>query len=456
MKKNIFKINLFLKLLIFIFLFFLSVLSFPLLINFETKKSFYEEIISQALHDNVKIEGKIDYSFSQGPKIHFENLIFENSNQQLNGNINSLAALINPLDFFTNKIKFHRIYIEKGSLSVTQNYINSFIVQNHLLKKLNFKNIDIKIYNNFSEIQFDNSSGNLQFSKNQLNFIKSQGDFGTLKYDFLFQNEKIRFEMPEIKFNIIYNINKINKTPVIQVQYANEILFPQFKNISAKSEINYKPNLKKINFNNIIVTSSIFSGNGSIELLYEQDLFTRSKFSFYRTNFNNLELKKLSNFFQKNLFLISNDINASIEIELSNIILYKNYFDNIKLYISFENGDIILHNIDFASDKNFLSIKGRIIKDNNDRLMFFESKFKTEDLKKLCVQICKSKIQKNNLEVDFVGSFNIGKSKFNLDQIKGLNSFAKADLSTINTSLNKLIDGNFEKALFLDNYLSLF
>ena len=284
------------------------------------------------------------------------------------------------IDFFTNKIKFHRIYIRKGSLSVTQNYINSFIVQNHLLKKLNFKNIDIKIYNNFSEIQFDNSSGNLQFSKNQLNFIKSQGDFGTLKYDFLFQNEKIRFEMPEIKFNIIYNINKINKTPVIQVQYANEILFPQFKNISAKSEINYKPNLKKINFNNIIVTSSIFSGNGSIELLYEQDLFTRSKFCFFRTNFNNLELKKLSNFFQKNLFLISNDINASIEIELSNIILYKNYFDNIKLYISFENGDIILHNIDFTSDKNFLSIKGGIIKDNNDKLMFFERKFKTGDL----------------------------------------------------------------------------
>ena len=206
----------------------------------------------------------------------------------------------------------------------------------------------------------------------------------------------------------------------------------------------------------MIVTSSIFSWNGSIELLYEQDLFTRSKFSFYRTNFNNLELKKLSNFFQKNLFLISNNINASIEIELSNIILYKNYFDNIKLYISFENGDIILHNIDFASDKNFLSIKGRIIKDNNDRLMFFESKFKTEDLKKLCVQICKSKIQKNKLDVDFIGSFNIGKSKFNLDQIKGLNSFAKADLSAINTSLNKLIDGKFEKALLLDNYLSLF
>ena len=31
--------------------------------------------------------------------------------------------------------------------------------------------------------------------------------------------------------------------------------------------------------------------------------------------------------------------------------------------------------------------------------MFFESKFKTEDLKKLCLQICKSKIQKNKLEV---------------------------------------------------------
>ena len=43
-----------------------------------------------------------------------------------------------------------------------------------------------------------------------------------------------------------------------------------------------------------------------------------------------------------------------------------------------------------------------------------------------------------------------------VDEIKGLNSFAKADLSTINTSLNKLIDGKFEKALFLDNYLSLF
>ena len=88
--------------------------------------------------------------------------------------------------------------------------------------------------------------------------------------------------------------------------------------------------------------------------------------------------------------------------------------------------------------------------------MFFEIKFKTEDLIKLCVQICKSKIQKNKLEVDFIGSFNIGKSKFNLDQIKGLNSFAKADLSAINTSLNKLIDGKFEKALLLDNYLSLF
>lgn len=456
MKKNIIKINLFLKLFVFFILFLLSIVSFPFLINFENKKNIYEEILSKTFNTNIKIEGKISYSFSKGPKINFENIIFENSNQQISGNVNSLVVLINPLDFFSDKFKFYKIYLEKGSLSAHEDYLNSLISKNNFINKLNFINIDIKIFNNFSEIPLDNSSGNLKFVKSRLHSIKSQGDFGTLKYNFNFQNDKIQFEIPEIKFNIIYNINKINSTPVIQIQYANEIVFPQFKNISAKSEINYKSNLKKINFDNIILTSSIFSGNGNIELLYEQDIFAKSKFNFYRTNFNNLDLKKISNFFQKNLFLFSSNFNGNFVLEFSNIILHKNYFDNIKLNVSFENGDIILNRIEFISDKNFFSIKGRVIKDNNDRLMFFESTFKTEDLKNLCMLICKSKIQNNKFKIDFIGSFNIGKSKFSIDEIKGSKNYTKDELNIMTTNLNRLIDGKFEKALVLDNYLSLF
>ena len=59
MKKNIIKINLFLKLFVFFILFLLSIVSFPFLINFENKKNIYEEILSKAFNTNIKISSKI-------------------------------------------------------------------------------------------------------------------------------------------------------------------------------------------------------------------------------------------------------------------------------------------------------------------------------------------------------------------------------------------------------------
>ena len=177
---------------------------------------------------------------------------------------------------------------------------------------------------------------------------------------------------------------------------------------------------------------------------------------FGRTNFSSILDSSWVSFFNKDLFKIAKLINGNIKVKFRNIILEDDYFDNLNIDVTFNNGDIILNNVDFISDDHSFNLSGRFVQNENDFLLFFNSKFSTNQLKKLCNKYCQPKALKDNYSMEAKGIFNIKKSKFYIDDFFSSKRLTKVELDKLNQDLNSIFAGNLEKVFVLKNFLSLY
>ena len=123
------------------------IFSLPWFVNLNSYKSSLELELSSFLKTGVKIEGDISYSLKTGPKLNFENIIFDgDSSKELSGNINVMAVSISPLVIFNKKVFFKKINMIEGSISIPMSYIQVLISKNQMeLEKVNINNVSIKI-----------------------------------------------------------------------------------------------------------------------------------------------------------------------------------------------------------------------------------------------------------------------------------------------------------------------
>ena len=457
MKKK-FSINKFF-LITFSILFTLFVLIFitPFFLNLNALKSLVELELNSAFSTSSTIEGNIIYSLKTGPKLNIENTVFNKDNDEgLNGNINQIQISVSPFNIFQKKINFMKIKITDGSLSIPEDVAKLLITKNaNNLKKLNIENVSIKIFNKQSEIQIDNNEGTISYKDEQVSGASISGIIGNLNYNVKFDSNKLDFSIPKIKFNVEYLFNKENNFPsLVQIKSASNLLFPGFKNIYLRADI--LTTKEKIVLENIKLTSSTYSGVGRIEIELQPRLFVKTDMSFGRTNFTNISNTELSSFINYDLFELASQFNGSFNLQFKHIILDQNYFDDLNLDVNFESGDIVLNNMEFISEDNNLQLSGRIFQESNDKLMFFKTKFRTNQLKKLCIQACKSKAETNQYSMISQGTLDIKKTKISVDEFFSNKKYDVTEINTLNLNLNAMLAGNLEKTLILKNFLSIY
>ena len=457
MKKK-FSINKFF-LITFSILFTLFVLIFitPFFLNLNAFKSLVELELNSAFSTSSTIEGNIIYSLKTGPKLNIENTVFNKDNDEgLNGNINQIQISVSPFNIFQKKINFMKIKITDGSLSIPEDVAKLLITKNaNNLKKLNIENVSIKIFNKQSEIQIDNNEGTISYKDEQVSGASISGIIGNLNYNVKFDSNKLDFSIPKIKFNVEYLFNKENNFPsLVQIKSASNLLFPGFKNIYLRADI--LTTKEKIVLENIKLTSSTYSGVGRIEIELQPRLFVKTDMSFGRTNFTNISNTELSSFINYDLFELASQFNGSFNLQFKHIILDQNYFDDLNLDVNFESGDIVLNNMEFISEDNNLQLSGRIFQESNDKLMFFKTKFRTNQLKKLCIQACKSKAETNQYSMISQGTLDIKKTKISVDEFFSNKKYDVTEINTLNLNLNAMLAGNLEKTLILKNFLSIY
>ena len=435
----------------------ITVFIYPAFLNLNNYKSNFEMELSAALKTNVKIEGDIKYTLKTGPKLQFKNIFFESGEgNTINGKVEIFNATINPFNMFKKNFSFKNFSVANGSISISKKFFKLFIKNNKKkFKKINFKNIDLKIINNKSEIEFNNNNGKFFFNKKTISGANIEGLFSGLSYEFRLKNQKLEFKIPSIKLFLEFSINgSKNKRDLLQIKFANKIFFPGFKNIYFRSDV--ISNNNSIELNNVKITSSVYSGLGSLKIYHNPKPFVSIDLSFGRTNFASISDSKWVSFFKKDLFEVAKLINGNIKIKFKHIILENKYFDDLHIDVSFDNGDIITNNIDFISDKHTLNLSGRFIQNKNDSLFFFNSKFSTNRLKKLCIKVCKSTVLTDNYSMESKGTFNIKKSKFFVDYFSSQKKLSKLELNMLNKDLNSVFSGNLEKVFFLNNFLKLY
>ena len=408
MKKEFSASKFFLKVATLIVIFLVVIFAAPLALNINSYKSELENKLSTALNTNVRIEGDIAYSFNLRPKLRLKNIIFDaGEGNDLNGNIENLYLDANPLKLFKKEFSFKKFSIANGSLSVSENFFKSYIQNKPQFEKISFENMDIKIVNKLSEIEFDSNSGVFLFNSQNLVTAKLQGTFSSLLYNLKYKNNKLKISIPEIKLSLEHERRELtNNNGFVKIKFSEKLLFPGFRNTYIKSNIILANS--KLEFNNAKISSAIYNGIGKISLQKNNGLaFINADLKFGRSNFSRVSESDWVSFFNKEMFQLVSLMNGNFKINFQNVFLDRNYFDNIGLDISFNGGDIVLNRVQFSSDKNSLDLSGRFIQENKDFILFFDSTFETKQLKKFCFQACESKVTTSSYSMKAKGALNL-------------------------------------------------
>ncbi len=429
----------------------------PFIFNLEAYKNKLELTLSSTFDTQVKIESNIEYSIKFGPKIILNNILFENNSEEgLSGNINSIEISINPIDVVTKKFNLHKIKLLNGSISVPYNFIERLIKENNnQFSNLQFENMDFKIFNNNSEFQLDGNHGSLISQKNQLIASEITGSLGTYNYKLRFKDNLINFSIPRIKLETEYQLKSDKlQNSFLQIKSANNLFFPGLDNIYLRADVVQEKD--GIILKDIKLTSSAYNGFGSINFITNPNLAITTDLTFGRTNFLNISKKIITNFFQNTLFDLASTFNANFKVNFKHILIEQDYFEDLYLDIKFLEGDIIINNFELVSNSNNLIFSGRIVDENKDKLFFFNTKFRTNNFKKLCLKICKNYPPKDNYSMVAEGVYNIRHAKVTLDDFFSDKKHNKQDLIDLSNRINTMALGSFERFLVLKNFLSLY
>ena len=201
MKKEFSASKFFLKVATLIVIFLVVIFAAPLALNINGYKSELENKLSTALNTNVRIEGDIAYTFNLGPKLILKNISFDaGEGNNVDGNIETLYLNANPFKLFKKEFSFKKFSIANGSLSASEDFFKSYIQNKSQFEKISFENMDIKIVNKLSEIEFDSNNGVFLFNSQNLVTAKLQGTFSNLLYNLKYKNNKLEISIPEISY----------------------------------------------------------------------------------------------------------------------------------------------------------------------------------------------------------------------------------------------------------------
>ena len=448
------------KLLISILFLVFSVTAYvcsPFLINFNNdKKTGIENLISELIFYKVNIKGNIQYKLNPLPSLEISEVHITNDEE--NSILNKIILNVSIFDLLKNKFSYKNILINSGEFIINLNNLEILSsIEEFDNKKINFKKVNIKFFDKKQTFSINEFSGNILYKNKKIDKINGKFYVGEILFKIKFKENQLSLKSPGINFKASIE-NFLNPKKLIKLDYNNSSIFPGVDSIF--TSFTYEQNENKFSLITKEFETNIFSGLININNNNDKNIIVIDG------NFENSKFKKISNidlatFLSQNINLLANLFDGRVKLSFNNFKSDKEVFENIKLNVLFQNGDVFFEDIDIYSDNNSINIKGRNVTYQKDNLLFYDFIFSTKNLKILCSQICddKSLIDRaidGEFKLQSKGILNINKSKIIVQENFVNKQFNDNELQKLNTNLNSIVIFGKLKNLFdLPRYFTL-
>ena len=454
-KKNAKKLLISISLIIFLFAFYICV---PFLINFDDQKKIrIENLVSETISYDTKINGDIQYKLNPLPVLEISNINLTKNNE--NSILEKVILNISIFDLIRNRFKYGDVLLSGGEFIIDLNNAGDLsIISNFKNKKIKFNDVNLRFFNGKESFNLNQSNIKIFFKNKEIEQINGKFNIGEVSFQIYYKEDQLSLKSKEIDFKVsIENFSKDKKN--VRLNFNQTTFFPGIKKLYTDFE--FEKNEETIYIKTNKFNTNLFSGFVEIKKnnpRYPIEITGK----FENANFKKIDFLEFEKFLQENLSVLANIFDAKVSLLFENMKTKEGIFDNAKITINFLKGDMILDNFNLESDVNKLNVKGRNILYQKDNLFFYDLIFETSNIKNLCTLVCLdkslvNKINNKEFKLKSKGLLNIDKSKVTVEENFTDKQFNDNELKKLSTTLNtSIISGKLENLFNISRYFNLF
>ena len=454
-KKNAKKLLISISLIIFLFAFYICV---PFLINFDDQKKIrIENLVSETISYDVKINGDIQYKLNPLPVLEISNINLTKNNE--NSILEKVILNISIFDLIRNRFTYGDVLLSGGEFIIDLNNAGDLsIISNFKNKKIKFNDVNLRFFNGKESFNLNQSNIKIFFKNKEIEQINGKFNIGEVSFQIYYKEDQLSLKSKEIDFKVsIENFSKDKKN--VRLNFNQTTFFPGIKKLYTDFE--FEKNEETIYIKTNKFNTNLFSGFVEIKKnnpRYPIEITGK----FENANFKKIDFLEFEKFLQENLSVLANIFDAKVSLLFENMKTKEGIFDNAKITINFLKGDMVLDNFNLESDVNKLNVKGRNILYQKDNLFFYDLIFETSNIKNLCTLVCLdkslvNKINNKEFKLKSKGLLNIDKSKVTVEENFTDKQFNDNELKKLSTTLNtSIISGKLENLFNISRYFNLF
>lgn len=454
-KKNAKKLLISISLIIFLFAFYICV---PFLINFDDQKKIrIENLVSETISYDTKINGDIQYKLNPLPVLEISNINLTKNNE--NSILEKVILNISIFDLIRNRFTYGDVLLSGGEFIIDLNNAGDLsIISNFKNKKIKFNDVNLRFFNGKESFNLNQSNIKIFFKNKEIEQINGKFNIGEVSFQIYYKEDQLSLKSKEIDFKVsIENFSKDKKN--VRLNFNQTTFFPGIKKLYTDFE--FEKNEETIYIKTKKFNTNLFSGLVEIKKnnpRYPIEITGK----FENANFKKIDFLEFEKFLQENLSVLANFFDAKVSLLFENMKTKEGIFDNAKITINFLKGDMILDNFNLESDVNKLNVKGRNILYQKDNLFFYDLIFETSNIKNLCTLVCLdkslvNKINNKEFKLKSKGLLNIDKSKVTVEENFTDKQFNDNELKKLSTTLNtSIISGKLENLFNISRYFNLF
>lgn len=454
-KKNAKKLLISISLIIFLFAFYICV---PFLINFDDQKKIrIENLVSETISYDTKINGDIQYKLNPLPVLEISNINLTKNNE--NSILEKVILNISIFDLIRNRFTYGDVLLSGGEFIIDLNNAGDLsIISNFKNKKIKFNDVNLRFFNGKESFNLNQSNIKIFFKNKEIEQINGKFNIGEVSFQIYYKEDQLSLKSKEIDFKVsIENFSKDKKN--VRLNFNQTTFFPGIKKLYTDFE--FEKNEETIYIKTNKFNTNLFSGFVEIKKnnpRYPIEITGK----FENANFKKIDFLEFEKFLQENLSVLANFFDAKVSLLFENMKTKEGIFDNAKITINFLKGDMILDNFNLESDVNKLNVKGRNILYQKDNLFFYDLIFETSNIKNLCTLVCLdkslvNKINNKEFKLKSKGLLNIDKSKVTVEENFTDKQFNDNELKKLSTTLNtSIISGKLENLFNISRYFNLF
>ena len=413
-----------------------TILYFLVILYFSIPVIYDKSQLQKELPKRIQSEFKLDLSFSPeisysilpAPNFIIKNVkIFNNLDKSSDeiSQIKKLRVFISKKNFFNkNNIKINKIVIEEANFSTQKkdfDFINNFLDEKFSHKKIIIKKSNIFYRNkkNKTIVFFPIKKINIFYDdKKKINSVNMMGKmFNTpfnldwsKSFDNL-QDNTLTFKLNKLNLEIKNQYEKTDKSNIGQstINIKNEKL--NFEYEATKNEIIFNSVDSRITNNQIELLGKINTKPFNLELNGLIDKIKLSKLFEISLIFQDLMNEKI---------IFSKNLSANITLDINKLVNNK-LFDNLKLFVNFNNGVIDFDDTTFVSQKigNMVLVDSSFQSIDNESIFFGRLNFQIEDKNKFHRTFQIPKKHRNELKnIYFDIEYNVFKNKLKIFSFK--------------------------------------